>query len=77
MEFIFRMEINIKFLQAGSIIFDGSGKAFPKCPIQQGGNVFAINEEKSIATVFVFYCDTKHLDIVHGSSNVVTYIIFV
>ena len=77
MEFIFCMEINIKFLHPGIMIFDGSGKVCPQYSIQEGGKVFAINEEKSIATVFVFYCDTKHLDIVHGSSNVVTYIIFV
>ena len=32
MEFIFSMQINIKFLQVGIIIFNGSGQTCPKYP---------------------------------------------
>ena len=31
-------------------------------------------KKKSIATTFVFYCDTKHLDILQESSHVCCYL---
>ena len=40
--------------------FEGSGQTCPRHPKYEVGNIFAINLEKSVATVFVFYRDAKH-----------------
>ena len=52
MEFIFCMQINIKFLQVNIIIFYGSGQACPKYTKLEVGNIFAIYSEKKYHNCF-------------------------
>ena len=63
MEFIFCLQLNIK---VGIIVFDGNSQTCPKYPKQKVGNILTIYKEKSIATAFVFYCDSKHSNILWG-----------
>ena len=66
------MQINIKI---GIIVIDGSDQTFPKYPKQEVGNIFAMYQEKGVATAFVFYCDVKYSDILWQSSHVSVFVI--
>ena len=59
-----------KFLQVRIFVFDGSGQICPNYSKQEVGNIFA----KSVAAIFMFYCDAKHSDILRGSSHVYCYL---
>ena len=72
MEF-FCMQININ---VGIIVFDDSDMSRHVQSTQNRKLVIFIQyiKKKSIATVFVFYCDARHWDILQGSSHVCCYL---
>ena len=68
MEFIFRMQINIKTSTSWHYVFDGSSQA---CQRTQNRTLEKyLKYIKNKVTAFVFYCDAKQSDTLWGSCHV-------
>ena len=71
MEFIFCMQINIKFLQVGIISFlIEIARHIQSTQNKKLVILVQYIKKKSVAIPFVFYCDAKYSGILQGSSHV-------